>query len=151
MRAPYAWGWEPHCADNITKIVVVFLSLAFFHDRIQTFMLAVGGPDPRARKQPLQRFFFSPQLILQFTGRHIRSNETCLSPRGGGGGVLWYFYTYVGSAHFIGFKILNFNIFWGYQENEYFLGNEDFVDIFLGSSQNWASLRDISMQSRVFF
>ena len=28
------------------------------------------------------------------------------------------------------------NIFWGY---------EDFVDIFFGSSQNWASLRVISM------
>ena len=34
------------------------------------------------------------------------------------------------------------NIFWGY---------EDFVDNFLGSSQNWASLRVISMQFRVFF
>ena len=34
------------------------------------------------------------------------------------------------------------NIFWGY---------EDFVDIFLGSSQNWASLRVISMHCRVFF
>ena len=34
------------------------------------------------------------------------------------------------------------NIFWGF---------EDFVDIFLGSSQNWASLRVISMQFRVFF
>ena len=34
------------------------------------------------------------------------------------------------------------NIFWGY---------EDFVDIFWGSSQNWASLRVISMQFRVFF
>ena len=34
------------------------------------------------------------------------------------------------------------NIFWGY---------EDFMDIFLGSSQNWASLRVISMQFRVFF
>ena len=34
------------------------------------------------------------------------------------------------------------NIFWGY---------EDFVDIFLGSSQNWASLRIISIQLRVFF
>ena len=33
------------------------------------------------------------------------------------------------------------NIFWGY---------EDFVDIFL-ESQNWASLRVISMQFRVFF
>ena len=34
------------------------------------------------------------------------------------------------------------NIFWGY---------EDFVDIFLGSSQNWASLKVISMQFGVFF
>ena len=34
------------------------------------------------------------------------------------------------------------NIFWGY---------EDFVDIFLGSSRNWASLRVISMHFRVFF
>ena len=30
-----------------------------------------------------------------------------------------------------------------------FGGYEDFVDIFLGSSQNWASLRVISMQFRV--
>ena len=30
-------------------------------------------------------------------------------------------------------------------------GYEDFVDIFLGSSQNWASLRVISMQLWVFF
>ena len=34
------------------------------------------------------------------------------------------------------------NIFWGY---------DDFVNIFLGLSQNWASLRVISMQFRVFF
>ena len=34
------------------------------------------------------------------------------------------------------------NIFWGY---------EDSVDIFLGSSQNWASLRVISLHLRVFF
>ena len=32
-----------------------------------------------------------------------------------------------------------------------FLGYEDFVDMFLGSSQNLASLRVISMQFRVFF
>ena len=32
---------------------------------------------------------------------------------GGGGGVLRYFHTYVGSGHFLGFKILNFNIFLG--------------------------------------
>ena len=30
-------------------------------------------------------------------------------------------------------------------------GYEDFEDIFWGSSQNWASLRVISMQFRVFF
>ena len=48
---------------------------------------------------------------------------------------------------FFGFKILNFNIF---QKNEYFLGQEDFVDISLGSSQNWASFRFISIQFRVF-
>ena len=30
-------------------------------------------------------------------------------------------------------------------------GYEDFVNIFGGSSQNWASLRVISMQFRVFF
>ena len=32
-----------------------------------------------------------------------------------------------------------------------FGGYEDFVAIFGGSSQNWASLRVISMQFRVFF
>ena len=32
-----------------------------------------------------------------------------------------------------------------------FGGYEDFMDIFGGSSQNWASLRVISMQFRVFF
>ena len=47
------------------------------------------------------------------------------------GGTL-HFCTYVGSGYFFGFKILNFNIFWGFQKNKYFLGYEDFVDIFLG-------------------
>ena len=44
-----------------------------------------------------------------------------------------------------------FQYFWGFQKNEYFFGYEDFVDIFLGSSQIWASLRVISMHFRVFF
>ena len=48
------------------------------------------------------------------------------------GGVLWYFHTYVGSVHFFGFKILNFDIFWGFQKNKYFLGYENFVDNFFG-------------------
>ena len=69
------------------------------------------------------------------------------------GRVLYYFHTYVGSGYFWGFKILNFNIFGGFQKNEYFLGYEDFVDIIWGggSSQSWASFRLISMHFRVFF
>ena len=32
---------------------------------------------------------------------------------------------------------MNFNIFWGFQKNEYFGWYEGFVDKFGGSSQNW--------------
>ena len=40
---------------------------------------------------------------------------------GGGGEVLRYFHTYVSSGHFLGFKILNFNIFFlGGGGSEYF-------------------------------
>ena len=64
---------------------------------------------------------------------------------GGGGGVLRYFHTYVGSGHFLGFKILNFNIWGGGGGgggvSEFFLLGggglyEDFVDIFVGL-YNW--------------
>ena len=53
---------------------------------------------------------------------------------GGGGGALIVSYNilYVGSAHFWGFKILNFNILWGFQKNEYIWGYEAFVDILRG-------------------
>ena len=45
-----------------------------------------------------------------------------------------------------------FQYFWGFQKNEYFLGGIKILWIFFwGSSQNWASLRVISMQFRVFF
>ena len=43
-------------------------------------------------------------------------------------------------GHFFGFKILNFHFVLGFQKNEYFLGYDDFVDIFLGSSKNWTFL-----------
>ena len=42
---------------------------------------------------------------------------------------------------FLVLKILNFNIFFGFQINKYFWGYKDFVDIFWGSSQNWTILR----------
>ena len=37
--------------------------------------------------------------------------------------------------------VLNFNIFGGFQKNEYFLGYEDFVDILFWSSQNLTTYR----------
>ena len=36
---------------------------------------------------------------------------------------------------------MNLNIIGGFKKNKYFLGYEDFVDIFLGSSQNWTICR----------
>ena len=37
--------------------------------------------------------------------------------------------------------MLNFDIFGGFQKNKYFWGYENFVDIFLGSSQKWTIFR----------
>ena len=39
-----------------------------------------------------------------------------------GGGTLSFFYMYVGSGYFLGFKILNFNIFWGFSKKKFFGG-----------------------------
>ena len=43
-------------------------------------------------------------------------------------------------GHFGGFKILNFNIFEGFQKKEYYLGVK-ILGIFWGSSQNWTIFR----------
>ena len=75
---------------------------------------------------------FFPYSITSVLSKVRHSNPT---------GVLRYFHTYVGASYFWGFKILNFDIFWGFQKNEYAFGYEDFVDIFGGSSQNWAIFR----------
>ena len=82
-------------------------------------------------------------------GPSLANTEGAEGPGGGGGTLIFSHIRRLGP--FLGFKILNFNIFFGFQKNEYFLGYEDFVDIFWGLSQNWASLRVISMQFRVFF
>ena len=50
---------------------------------------------------------------------------------GGGGGTLIFSYV-CDTGYFLGFKILNFNIFWGLEKTEYYWGYEDFVDIFGG-------------------
>ena len=62
----------------------------------------------------------------------------------GGDTLIFSYIRRLGS--FFAFKILNFNILGGgggggFQKNKYFLGCEDFVDIFWGSSQNWTIFR----------
>ena len=63
----------------------------------------------------------------------------------GGGGYSELFFTCVGSGYFFGFKILNFNILWGFQKNKNSFGYAYFVDIFFfgggGSPQNWPIFR----------
>ena len=51
---------------------------------------------------------------------------------GGGGGGYSNIFIHTWARTILGFKILNFNTFEGFQKNEYFLGYEDFVDIFWG-------------------
>ena len=58
--------------------------------------------------------------------------------------------TYIGSGHFVWFKIFNFNNFGGFQKNKYFLGYKDLVDIFLGHHKIGLYLKVISMHYRVF-
>ena len=53
-------------------------------------------------------------------------------------------------SFFGGFKILDFNIFEGFQKNEYFGGYKDFVDIFLVHNNIGLYLGVISMHFRVF-
>ena len=45
----------------------------------------------------------------------------------------------------------NFDIFLGFQENKYFLEYENFVYIFLGSSQKWTIFRGHFKYFKVFF
>ena len=54
----------------------------------------------------------------------------------GRGGYSEIFIHTLAQRNFFGFKILNFNIFGGFQKNQFFGGYEYFVDIFLGSPQN---------------
>ena len=48
----------------------------------------------------------------------------------GGGYSDMFILAYIGSGHFLGFKILNLTIFGGFPKSEYFWGHEVFVDIF---------------------
>ena len=78
-------------------------------------------------KNTLIRVFFFCYLSLDAPGPCFY-----LRGEGGGGGGTIIFSFIRGLAPFWGSKILNFNTFEGFQKNEYFLGYEDFVDIFWG-------------------
>ena len=51
----------------------------------------------------------------------------------------FFFFFFLGGGG--GGQNLNFNIFGGFQKNEYFWRHEDFVDNFLESSENWTGFR----------
>ena len=61
--------------------------------------------------------------------------------RGGGGGGTLIFSYIRRLGPFFGGQIFEFQYFLGFQKNEYHFGYEKFLDIFLGSSQNWTSFR----------
>ena len=67
---------------------------------------------------------------------------------GGGGTLIFSYIRRLGP--FFGFKILNFNIFLGFQKNKYFMGYENFVDIFWGHHKIGLYLEVISMHFKVF-
>ena len=78
-------------------------------------------------------------VIIVHTCGSCKISIPSLIPGGGGegegcSGILWYFYTYVGSGHFWGVQNFEFQFLGGFQKNEYFLGYQDFVDIFGGTS-----------------
>ena len=69
----------------------------------------------------------------------------------GGGGRYSDIFPYICRlGSFFWFKSLNFNIFVFFQSNEYYLGYEDFVDIFWGHLKIGLYLGVISMHDMVF-
>ena len=69
-------------------------------------------------------------LILFFvtSAFHTLMPQECVCVGGRGGGAEIFIYIRR-LGPFLGFKILNFNIFGGFQKYHYFWGYEDFVDI----------------------
>ena len=60
-------------------------------------------------------------------------------PEGGGGGGTLIFSHIHRLGLFLGVQNSEFQYYLGFEKNEFFGWYEDFVDIFWGSSQNWAS------------
>ena len=68
---------------------------------------------------------------------------------GGGGGGYYNIFIHTWARTILGFKILNFNTFKGFQKNEYFLGYGDFVDIFWGHHKTPKKLTQKMVQAYV--
>ena len=80
---------------------------------------------------------FYVTVLVAFVNRNTRKRvpyrrlpAATRNPRGGGGGTLIFSHIRRLSPFF--FKILNFNIFLGFQKNEYFLGVLRFCGYFWG-------------------
>ena len=86
-------------------------------------------------------------LLLSLT--YPEEQDTQLMRGGGGGGTLIFSYTRR-LRPFLGVQKYNFSMFWGFQRNDYFCGNEDFVDILGVYHIIRLYLRVISMHFRVF-
>ena len=61
------------------------------------------------------------------------------TPEGGGGTLIFSYIRRLGPFFWV--QNFEFRYFLGFQKNKYFLGYENFVDIFLRSSQNWILFR----------
>ena len=84
--------------------------------------------------------------------RHICLIISCtlLSPGGGGGGGRGYSDIFIHTWALVIFGGSKFQYFWGFQKNKYFLGCDDFMDIFWGHHKIGLYLGVISMHLRVF-
>ena len=80
----------------------------------------------------LSKLCFVQQVKAQ--SQHVHTH----GPGGGGGGEWEWewgsliFHTYVGSSHFLGFKIFSFNIFFGFSKKLVFFGEQGFCGYFWG-------------------
>ena len=77
--------------------------------------------------------------VAQILGTDKKQNNTQAGDRPVGCTLIFSFIRKLRS--FFKVQSFEFQYFWGFQKNEYFLGCEDFVDDILGSSQNWTMFR----------